>query len=72
MKKFYVLEHYYEINDFDEAKLIGIYSSKEKAQRALESVENLPGFKDFPKENFNIDCYEIDEDNWTEGFIHDL
>lgn len=73
MKFAYVLQHSYEVGEdgsFDEVKLIGVYSSKEKAEQVIRRYIILPGFKDYPIECFHISKYEIDKDQWTEGFIN--
>jgi hypothetical protein len=53
---------------FDETKLIGIFSSKEKAEKAIEEYKKISGFKNYP-ENFYIDQYELDKRHWEEGVI---
>lgn len=66
----FVLQHSYKTDDgYDEAKMIGVYSSKEKAEETVEKLKNVNGFCDYPIECFYIDEYEIDKDNWTEGFF---
>jgi hypothetical protein len=67
MKSVFVLEHSYEDNQHEDTKMIGVYSSQEKAKETIKKFKKLPGFKEYPN-GFNIDEYEIDEDNWTEGF----
>lgn len=52
----------------DSAKLLGVYSSLESAQRAIERLRALPGFVDWPN-GFSIDPYRLDEDHWTSGFV---
>lgn len=68
MTSVFLLTHSYEIDDEETVKIIGIYSSKEKAENTIEKYKNLPGFKDYP-DSFCISEYEIDEDNWVEGFM---
>ena len=70
MKSVYVLQHSYESSDTgeEETKLIGIYSSKDKAEKTIEKLSKQPGFKDFP-DYFYIEGYRIDQDNWEEGFV---
>lgn len=51
----------------DDCSLIGIYSSRAKAEAALSRAKLLPGFCDAP-EYFLIDEYALDEDHWTQGF----
>lgn len=69
MKSVFLLQHSYEIEEFDETKTIGIYSSKEKAEEAILRYKELPGFRDYPVKCFYIDKYELDLDHWQEGFI---
>jgi len=52
----------------DETKIIGIYSSEEKAEEVKEQFKAKEGFNRFSKDCFYIDEYELDQNNWTEGF----
>lgn len=69
----YLLRHTYEYgeeNEHEETKIIGIYSTREKAEDVVKKFKLLPGFKDYPEECFVICEYKIDKDKeWTEGFI---
>jgi hypothetical protein len=69
MNKVYVVQHVNELdkNDVD-IKFIGVYSSYAKAQKSIEILSKKTGFKDNPS-GFSIDEYEVDKDNWAEGFI---
>jgi len=70
MDSVFVLQHSYQLNDessSEETKLIGIYSTRAIAEMAIERLKKQPGFKDLP-EYFSIEEYQIDQDNWTEGF----
>ena len=49
-------------------KLIGIYTTREKAEAAIQRVVGMPGFRDFPND-FEISKHTLDEDGWREGFI---
>lgn len=65
MRFVYILTHSYEDgND----KQIGVYTSKEKAEEALERVRAQPGFRDWPT-GFFIDECELNKDNWDDGFV---
>ena len=70
--KVYVLWHVYEQSDDfgeqDEEKLIGIYSTEEKARDAIQSHKDLEGFKDLTLECFEIHEYELDRSSWNDGF----
>ena len=69
MTKVYVLHHAHEFDDGSEdVKLIGIYSTERRAKAAIRRLVNQPGFRDLP-EGFNVADYNLDEDNWTEGFV---
>lgn len=70
MKSVFVLQHSYDSSETgeEETKLIGVYSSKDKAEKTIEKLSKQPGFKDFPN-YFYIDEYGIDQDHWEEGFV---
>ncbi len=55
-------------NKNDDVKLIGVYSTKEQAQKARIRLTTKLGFKEFP-EGFSVDEYPINKDHWVEGFI---
>jgi hypothetical protein len=68
MKSVFTLEHSYEkTNGEDETKFIGVYSTEEEAKKAVDRLKDRPGFCDRP-DHFIIDEYELDKDNWAEGF----
>jgi hypothetical protein len=80
MNRVFVLQHLHVINgDEEDAKLLGIYSSRALAELAIERFRNLPGFRDTPymanpalpgpAKGFSIDEYQLDQDSWEEGFI---
>ena len=68
----YVLTHFYYYGKEEEHtkfKMLGIYSSREKATLAIEKYYKLEGFKDYWKECFLIDRFTLGEDEeWTKGF----
>ncbi|HYH37780.1 MAG TPA: hypothetical protein VD860_06130 [Azospirillum sp.] len=68
MVRVYLLWHSREngFGDSDE-KLIGVYSTKQRAEASLERARLLPGFRDHP-DTFEIATYRVDEDHWVEGF----
>ncbi|MEL1136604.1 hypothetical protein AAC978_15640 [Desulfitobacterium sp. THU1] len=68
MTSVFLLQHCYEVNNIEEIKIIGIYSSRSKAELVVEKYKGLLGFRNYPN-SFFIDEYRLDEDNWTEGFI---
>lgn len=67
----YLLQHSYEYGknlEYNEVKIIGIYSTKLLAEKAVEKYKQLQGFRDYSVECFYIDKYTLDEGSWTEGF----
>ena len=69
MDKVFVLVHEYEFDEGRETKMLGAYSSQEKADEAIERYFKLDGFRDYPKACFWT--YEMDVDvdeDWREGF----
>ena len=77
MKTVFLLEHTYEYENEDEndkiittaTKTLGIFSSKEKADQAIQFYKTLPGFKDHPDDCFNVDEFDLDVKGWETGFV---
>jgi hypothetical protein len=76
----FVVQHLHPLPQGDEdTKLIGVYSTRERAVAAIERLRGSPGFRQFPElvfpgksesdeQGFYIDEYEVDLDHWTEGY----
>ena len=57
----YVLTHrYVDEEGFEDEKLIGIFSSKEIAEKNLIKYKILPGFRNYPA-GFSIEEYTVDQ-----------
>ncbi|MFF8381534.1 hypothetical protein ACF07V_36095 [Streptomyces sp. NPDC015661] len=54
--------------DGDDVKLLGIHSSEGAAEERMRRARLLPGFADEP-DCFQIGEYDLDDDQWTEGFV---
>lgn len=67
MQSVFLLFHQYDLDDDDTSKLLGVYSSHDRAERRMHEARSLPGFRRFP-DAFIIDEYVIDENRWTSGF----
>jgi hypothetical protein len=52
----------------DDVKLLGAYSTEERALERASRARGLPGFRDEP-ECFQVDRYELDKDEWTTGYV---
>ena len=68
----FVLQHSYEYGEdleYTETKMLGVFSSKKSAEKAIEFYKTLVGFSDYPND-FYIGCYKLDERHWREGFVN--
>jgi predicted nucleotidyltransferase component of viral defense system len=54
-------------DDVFETKVIGIYSSEEKAAEAIARLKVEEGFRDF-LDGFEVYSFELDDTQWEEGF----
>jgi len=77
-----MVEHLHILyDDVEDIKFLGIFSTKEKAEKAIQMLSKQPGFKYFPKliddndiendviEGFYIIKVVVDEiAEWKEGF----
>lgn len=68
MTMIYVLWHSHEIDGSEEMKMIGVYSSQQMAEAAIERLCHQPGFAKYP-DAFVISAYPLDQDHWGEGFM---
>jgi hypothetical protein len=69
MDQVFLLWHVQALDDgTDDEKLIGVYRSDADAKAGIERVRHKSGFAALP-DGFQICPYELDRDNWTEGFV---
>ena len=68
MEFVYKVDHVYEVDDIEEVKFIGVFSSMEKAQEVVNKLILQPGFRDYPVDAFQINETKIDRIGWSEGF----
>lgn len=52
----------------DDVKLLGVYSSKAKAEQRTRGASALPGFREEP-DCFQIAAATVDKDEWTQGYV---
>jgi hypothetical protein len=64
----YLLWHAHDLDEEIDVKLLGVYSSEERAAAARAQAKTLPGFRE-NLAGFHIDGYEVDRDHWTSGFV---
>lgn len=44
--------------DYEDERLLGVFSSKEKALEALETFKSAPNVQGYPREQTNADIYD--------------
>lgn len=68
----FLLWHIHDLKDdfgtHEEEKLIGVFSSEEKANAAIELLKYREGFRDYPLNCFEIHETEVDQISWLDGF----
>ncbi|TYP73169.1 DUF7336 domain-containing protein [Paenibacillus methanolicus] len=64
----YLVQHAYDLEEEIEVKIIGIFSSLEKAEAAVEEYKKLEGFRDYP-DGFTIGPCILDRGYWDGGFV---
>lgn len=69
----FLLWHTHDLTDncgtHEEVKLIGVFSSKEKAKEVMEQLRDKEGFRDFPISCFEIAGMKVDQPSWADGFF---
>ena len=69
MKHVFLLWHTRQLPaEKEDTKLIGVYDSRDAANRARERASGSPGFSSHPT-GFEVDDYEIGKDHWVDGFV---
>ena len=69
LRSVYLLQHVArEGSDDEDVKVLGIYSSRSKANLATGRLVRLAGFNQYP-DGFHVDRYRLDRSEWTEGFM---
>jgi hypothetical protein len=63
MTDVYLLMHTYILDVERIQKRIGIYSTRENAERGAQTLRQQPGFKDYPN-GFSIHAVELDKVSW--------
>ena len=65
----YVLWHFRtDEQGCDHDKMLGVFSTRDKAQEALDFLRDKPGFKDYP-DGFEILSGTMDKYGLKEGFV---
>lgn len=70
---FLVWHTYSEGGDDDEeinAKLLGAFSTRAKAEERVARALGEEGFRDWP-DGFIVSEYELDDEQWVGGFVRD-
>ena len=68
----FILYHTYGSDDEEDEnwKELGVYSSSDEANKAIQRFTKQPGFKDYP-DGFVVDKHKLNANSpgWAEGFI---
>lgn len=68
-RRVYLLWHTHVLPGGEEdAKLLGVYTSRPRASAAQNRLALQPGFAESP-EGFGICAYILNQDEWREGFV---
>jgi len=68
-QRVFLVRHTREIYDgIDDIKFIGVYSTEEKAQLAIEHAKTLPGFKE-TQDGFHVEGLLLNRSDWLSGFV---
>lgn len=68
--KVFIVIHSYLVEDkYTEAKIIGMFSTIDNAQKAIELSFQMKGFNLYPKDCYRIQEYIVNPDmnKWSEG-----
>jgi hypothetical protein len=65
--RIFLVSHTRNEAELDGYKVIGVFSSKQKAEAAIKSLKDQPGFAEYPS-NFHVDGYDVDKIFWSGGF----
>ncbi|MET8625070.1 hypothetical protein ABZW30_15140 [Kitasatospora sp. NPDC004669] len=60
-------EPLYWDDDEDDVKVLGLYSTRARAEARIERARTLPGFRSAP-DGFAVLEYALDAPRWPEGF----
>jgi len=72
MEAVFVLWHVHKLDGGrDDAKLIGVCRTEDRANAAIERLRARPGFVDAP-DGFVIDQYQLYQDHWNEEYVTGL
>jgi homoserine kinase type II len=64
----FLLTHEYELDGYDQLKVLGVYSELQLAETAKAYFSTQPGFCDH-LDGFGIEECQINKDLWSEGFV---
>jgi hypothetical protein len=70
MTRVYFLYHIDEkrTDSYHHGKLIGVYSTEERAREAQKRMSDKSGFKDHP-DRWRIHGRSLNRDSWVQGFV---
>lgn len=63
MSSVFILHHTYGNSESESYKILGVFSTKTKANSEISKYLELPGFKESPN-GFTVTEYALDEPHW--------
>ena len=70
MKTVYLLHHTARVGRDEDVKLVGVFRSKEDAERVIAQLKDKSGFRDAGGE-WSCHEHEIGKFHWQEGYVGD-
>jgi hypothetical protein len=64
----YLLWHAHDLVEEEDVKLLGVYSTEDRARDRIDRARALPGFRAAP-DGFEVSRYQVDKDEWPDGFV---
>jgi hypothetical protein len=67
-RRVFLVWHAHDLIEEVDVKLLGVFSTQERADERVARARQEDGFRDYP-DNFEVSEYVVDEDTWTTGFV---
>ena len=64
----YVVTHTHALHGVEDLKMIGVFTSRQRARDAISELRTKSGFRLSPR-GFSINCLVPDRVHWEQGFV---
>ncbi len=69
MEKVYLVLHTSDVNqEYEDVKMIGVFSSRNRADQVITDLKTKPGFEE-AKRGFTVEELEVDAVEWKDGYV---